>query len=610
MATDLRDSWQDVEHDVVADALCARAREIETDLAGRYTAVRRAYCLYGDAAQLGVKRRPGGFQLCRNVIPEAIDALAAQLVQGPIRAQIVGTALDWELREKAKWWTWYSDAAFLRHRMSYLAHQVGRDALIAGLGLVVVVDTDKGPRPERIHPMDALIDDAGCIESEPPELVIKRRVSRHRLAKQYPDFADEILSAPRMPEALGKEVLEVYEGWFEDRRHVIAVRGVREAILDDEDWEGRPPWAYVRLVPPTSGFWGESLVLRAGPLQIECNKIEGRIRDEMHFNRNRLFIQAGAVNTKHLDNEAGGFVECKVPPATAVQPVAMASVNTEFWKRLDDLYKAIFVACQANQLFAAGEHPANLQSGKAMIVHREIQSRRHLPMLRELDDFYRLTTEELIRGELRAHKANKTHRVIVRVSGVLKDLAVAQMKIDLESIQVQVMLSSELPLEPSGRIELLAELAKDNLLTPEGFHAASNIPDFERARLQATAPTELIEAQLDRMLDDGKFRAPYKYMDLALAMRTGVRVLQRAELDGAPADRLNLLRKWIDRVAGYLDELKAASAPPPAAPPMPPMPPDGMPPSPPAPPDGGGLPLPTGAPPGAGPEPLPLPQAA
>lgn len=580
--------WQDAAEADVAAAVCVRAQQIEKDHATRFEAIRAAYCLYGDASQIARRRQV--LRRRRNVIPEAIDALASELVQQPVRVMPVATAAMWDQRQKARWWGWYADASFTRLRVSYLAHQVARDALIAGIGAVVIVDTGGGPRPERVHPMDLLIDDAGCMDAEPLELIVRRRVSRFRLARDYPHLKKEILRAPVAKRALGRDALEVYEAWFDGTRHVVAVRGVKTALLD-EKWEGRPPWAYTRLVPPTAGFVGESLVLRAAPLQVERNKLDARAQAEMHYNRARLFVLAGALNKLHLDNVPGHFVETKVPPQQAVHAVNMASVHQEVWARIVYLDDAIYRACQANELFAAGEKPAGIVSGKALITYREIRGRRHLPMIRELEDFHRILVEELIRGELRAHDADEAHKVVVRVSGVLMDLSVDKMRIDLESIQVQILPASALPLEPSGRIELLQGLVADQIITSEEFFALSAVPDFEKGRLRATAPAELIEAQLDRMLDDGEMRAPYKYMDLQLALRTGVRVLQRAELDGAPAERLALLREWLDQVGAELEALerrKAELAAAAAAPPIPPTPGGAPPPMPP--PGGGGEP--------------------
>ena len=493
----------------------------------------------------------------------------------------------------------------MRHRLA--AHQYGlvRDAIIAGVGFGVAVDTPKGPVPERLHPRDVLLDDGQCLDQEPPELLIRRRVSRWRLMQMYPDRADDLRKAPRGAlNKTTKDVLEVFTGWWnagedESGRIVVACPGVELPLVDDE-WQGRAPWWYLRIIPPIEGFVGESLVLRAASLQDEHDRISSRVSDGIGLAVPRLFVQEGALNVKSLDDELGAVVPTVGPPAAVVLQHVPQAASPELYARLGELRRDIFRTLQANEMFASGDIPGGLESGKSIRNYREIRNRRHLPAQREIEWAAEQIMRELIRGEKRA-SANGTHKVTISLSGVMRQIPLSDMLVDEDQIQVQARAASALPLEVAERIERLQELVRDEVITVEDFYTmSSDVIDFEAARRRVCAASEHIEAELDAILRDGEARQPEKYIDQVKARKIGLAMLQRAQLDGAPEDRLALLRQWLDELVARTEE----AAPPPlpgAGPPGPlpgplPGPGPGMPPGPPPPPPG--MPPPGMPPPG------------
>lgn len=554
--------WKAPAHEV-ARRVCQRAEEIQTDHGPWYKRCEAAYCLYGDAGGLTPHRR-AVYRQKRNVIAEAIDSLASELTQRPTRVTITTTDADFMVRERAKRWTWYADALAIKERLGRLEHRMTRDALIAGFAAGVIVDGLKGPRPERIHPHDALLDDGGCVDVEPPEFGIKRRLGRHTAARLWPDHADAILDAPPVADAWGRDVVLVYEMWMADERHVIALAAApgKEPALLDEEWEGRAPWFWLNLIPATSGFRGESLVLRMAPLQAERNALSGRIQAGERSAAVRLVARKGAFQTGHLENEQGTVLWVNGDPSTAVMPLVTPAVHPEVYQRENYLTAAIFDAGQANELFAQGEKPPGLSSGKALMQYKEIRSRRHQPMLDEIGLMRVAMTEEQLRAEVRWHERDPSHRVLIRASGTMTELPVAEIAVDLESLQVRAQPSSMLPIETMGLIELLQGLVQDGLLDMEGFYTHLPTGDFDAVRERVTAPERAILADLDAMLWDGQYRAPEPYYDHARALRIGRDKLQQAKNDGAPEDRLKLLRVWLDRVAFELSK----NAPRPAMP--------------------------------------------
>ena len=581
----------------VAIMLVDRADEIESMFSDLFQRTVEHYCMYGDAYGLAHETIPL-HRTQRNTTAEAVDAKAAELNQEPVRVVITLRAASWHAREQARYWGWYADAAHQKHGYPQLQHRASRDSSIAGIGYAVIVDGDDGPALERGHPCDLFIDDAGCTgKVEPPEVIIRRRLSRHWLARQYPKLKSEIMTAESASETNNRDVLEVYEGWYhgsdkDPGRHVIACRGVEKA-LKDEPWTDRPPWAYLRINPPTQGMWGESDVARAAPMQIERNDLSEDIQEGMFWHNPRLFVTQGLIPDGALTNTPEEPIECTMPPGANIMKVVMEAVHPEVYAREQELDKAIFECMAASKSFAAGEVPARLESGRAQRVHYVISNRRHKPAITEIQAFAEMCFRELAKGEARAHKADPEHKVTINVSGVTKDISANMLDLDVETLQISAKPASSLGLDPGTEFDELVELYKDGVIDRDQMWANSTLSDFEKLRRLATAHVDIIEAAIDDILYEGNFVQPETYLDGQRAVKMATRALMRAGLDGAPKDRLSMLRLWIDNVVGNIEDaakklaadaakVAADAAPPPGMGPppgmMPPGPPMGPPP--------------------------------
>jgi len=606
--------WWEASKAEVGERVVARANQILDDLSGRYDNFKRAYRLYGadpDSEGMSLADVLRASALRRNIVAEAVESLASELTQAGTLVSITGTAADFDERQKAEYWDWYSEAAYVRHRLPLLHYQLVLDAIIAGIGIGVIADTDDGPKPERVHPCDLLLDDGGCSTVEPPELGRRLRVSRHLLMQRFPKLADDIKAVPRSEHSRGREVIEVFEFWFsagegKKGRHVQAVKGLEKALVD-EPWEGRPPSFYVRIVPDTRTMVGPSLALRAESLQLEHDRISAVLQDGGTYQVPRLVVRRGTCELSHLENEPSTAIEVDGLPAQEVYQLLAAAAHPEVYKRLDDLEQAIFRAMQANQMFSSGELPAGIRSGsgKAIKHYRENRSKRHLPAERERDWMAVQLIDELMRGEQRA-AASGSHQVQIQVSGVLKQIPISEMLLDRDKIQLRAAPTSDLPLDKAVRVEMLAELVKDGIIPPEEFYAKSQVVDFKDAERRVTSPTRLAEMYCGAILRDGKSRQPPKHVPYDTWLSIALERLCLAELDfhdleGASAQRaevkLKALRQFTDELAARIQEAQAPTpmvapspdaaipGPGPAMPPMPPPPNGAGPMGPPMPPD-------------------------
>ncbi|HAT63937.1 MAG TPA: hypothetical protein DCS66_04950, partial [Flavobacteriaceae bacterium] len=119
-------------------------------------------------------------------------------------------------------------------------------------------------------------------------------------------------------------------------------------------------------------------------------------------------------------------------------------------------------------------------------------------------------------------------------------------------------------------------------------------PDLEASMNLLNADSNNLERLIETMMDEGKYFPPEPYQNLENAVRKVQQAYLLYRMQGAPEDRLELLRQFMEDCQNLIE--KAAQ---PEGPPMPmsggPGPEAGMPPMPEPSPPGGGAPPAMGA---------------
>ena len=129
------------------------------------------------------------------------------------------------------------------------------------------------------------------------------------------------------------------------------------------------------------------------------------------------------------------------------------------------------------------------------------------------------------------------------------------------------------------------------MISPQDGRRLLDLPDLEEYESYEDASYNVIMQSIGKIINDGDYQAPDKYMDLGDAIRRCQMAYLKARSNKVPEDRLGLLRRWMDQCNGLI--------PKPPPPPMPPPPGPGMAPG------GPGQPMPPGPPGGPGGPPVP-----
>ncbi len=648
-----QDAGDDAAQSKLAEAVYKAACAVDEATIERQQAQLEAYCLYGSFGSWGVSSAltqliPSDRRLARNVIANDVDALCAELMQSEPRAMFTSVGGTWDDARKAKKLTSYSDDMCEALDIDELRPQFIRDGIIAGLGILRPYIEGGEMRAERIFPTNFLVDDRTSGDVMPRCAYVRRYMSKEHLLGILDAFefeGDELAARKRAIEDAAEpqfnhwhiddgvrldrtyDVVEVWEAWHlpsgkdaEDGRHVVSIR---ETVLVDEGYErDRFPMAFFRPVKPTRGFWGISMVKRAESAQLELNKQLRRIQKANHYHANLIvFVPRQAGITKgHMTNNVGTLVHYDGQQTpTAFAPPTMPP---DAYRHRDWLEEAIHKEFAVNQMAAQGMKPAGLSSGKALRTYVDTTSRRFIIVKRAAERAHVDFVRELVACERVLSEEDKTREVLYELHGCKQRIKWKQIDLDDRKLRIKAFPTSSLPNEPAGRIEALEEMRKDGAIDQEQFWSlAAGVPDFEGIRDEVVAPTELLKRNFSMMLDDGTYRAPEPYNNLQKGLMIAARMLQKADLEGCPDARMQLLRDWMqdakalmDRVAGEeAGGMPGADAPamePGAMPMDPAMMPPGMPPG--AGPmpgmEPGAMPMdpammPPGMPPGAGPMP-------
>lgn len=591
--------WWTADESELASQVWGAAQAVDIATSARRAQMLEAYCLYGDETALPenfieLRAQP---TVTRNILALATDTVISEIVQSRPRPMFVTIGGDWLEQDRARKLTYFCDAEFDAYNVHDLAEQAARDAAITGLGILRPRRDPADPQKvciERIFPPNFLVDDRGAIDVLPRSYFVRHLLDKWQLAELYPDQADAIERAPTVdshawyadgPRA--QDIIEVIEAIHlpskpgaGDGRHTLAIR---DAVLFDSEYTyDEPPFCFIRAIKPLRRFWGISLVQRAAPTQTELNRVLRRWNESLRLNATALWFlsRQSRVVKAHMVNQVGAIVEYDGQPPTQMTPAVM---HPQVAAYIEACEARIFKLMGASELAATSVKPAGLNSGRALQVYNDVQSRRFISFERAYEDLYVQLAKWLVTLHAEIADEYPDHEVVVSDGPSRKNtIKWGDIAIEEGRYRARVFPASAFPTNPAAKIQMMQEMLGAGVIDQQSFYElALDVPDLESVRNRIVAPIELVHKRLSKMLVDGAYMPPEPTMDLGLAMRETTLAIQRAELEDVPEERVDLLRQFLSHVQLLQAQ---AMAPPPMPGPEAGMPgpmPEGMPPMPP-----------------------------
>jgi len=539
-----------------------------------------------------------------NVSANGLRTVHSQVSTNRPRAWIVTSGGDYELQTRAKNKTKYLEGEFERLGVYELTGQALEDALWAGDGFVHVYDDGNRPAIEVVWPGEIMVDDRERKWGGGKTRTLYRRkaVDKEVLEEMYPAKKDAIRRSKLYDDRSGREtsghfstaeqalVIEAWhlpvslpDGSKVHGKHVICVD---TGTLFEEEWEEEVfPIARIPYVRHPRDYFAIGLIEFMSGSQTEIDDITEKIADSFRFAAPRVWVETNSnVNVQKIGNTPFEIHEYSGQPPIETGGRA---IDAGWMQYLEHLGEKAYAINGISSYSAESVKPAGLNSGRAQLVHQEIESKGQISLFRNWEALHVEVAKLILMVTRRIAQDEERAPVLKSMVGdkELEELEWAKVDLGDNPYRVRVFPVSSLSKSPAGRLEQVQQMIDMQILTdPDEIRELLDYPDLENYNRIQSAQREAVEKLVDRALD-GKKAEAFGELDLAYARKWGTLRLCLAELQRAPEGGIARLRDFLAHVGVLEGQAKAAmqaemmAMQPPVAPGMgPPAPPSAAPP--------------------------------
>lgn len=539
-----------------------------------------------------------------NVVRNACETLHARVSKNQPRPWIVTVGGNWKLQRKAKKLGRFVDGDWERLNADRLRRDAVMDCIKYGKGLIKV-----WPDPITGYVCWTPVW-TGDVFTHKREEAAKHVRTKYQIAfvdrevakAMWPQFKVEIsdASAPDAKLLVGQtaevddDLIVVYEAWRlpsgktrkgepAGGRHVICID---TATLEDEDW----PYDYfpfAELVAPGDNETNQGIGYpeRMAGGQAEQNSL-AMLASEV---ANKMTPKYCLENSSQYQADQATNQPAEFWSFTGAMPqILSAETNVLAIMQAAAIQRASLYAIEGiSEQSAEGTSPDNLDSGKAKLVHRDIEAERHVELGKRVEEF----TVELCKLHVACLEYLAEEGAdLVAYSGksMLEELRYQDVRLADDPHHVRVYPVSALSNTPQGKLSQLNEMLSTGVISIAEWRELYDMPDMDRSNDLAFAGRELSRKLVEQALEGEDDIAATRACDLPYLIDQAWKEHALAQLQGATTQELEKLRNLAGHAQSLLDQQMAAAAPPAPT---------------------GGMPPPVLPPPGAQ-LPVPMPQAA
>lgn len=561
----------------------------------QYELNRRHLQLYGNRIITGlgssdyIERYPMPVnRLTLNVIQSVIDAATSQISTNKPKIMNLTDDGDWAQQQRAKKMDKWTQGIFYETNAYDIGRTIFRDACIFGTGMLKVIEKDGRASIERVFVDDLLVDDRDSRNTHPRQIFEVREISRDVLLSNpfFEKYQNEIMCAGNSmrvrycPTNDGiSDLVSVAEAFHlpssadaDDGRHVICLDNCDLLV---EEWNYNYfPYARMRWGEYPLGYWGWGIAEQLTSLQTEINYILQKIQRLMTIATSQLWIRKGnSVDKNKLTNEDWAVREYAIEPPVHL---TVQSVSPEYFTHLDRLYNRAYEITGVNQLTAQSQKPAGLNSGVALDSFQDSQTKRFMEVSQRYDEMFVHLADMLADKTREIAEREGSYKLKARGSTSYKLLDWSEVEMDREDYIAQPYPTSFFPQTPSGKWNQIQEMMSAQFLSHEEAAELLDYPDLSAVTHLRNAPIEYVRRIIQDLLD-GKSRQPDAYSPVQLINQMLPLEILKAEQDGAPDDRIELLRRYLSETMEMVKTMMPQPSPQQAMPQAPIAPNPGMP---------------------------------
>lgn len=296
------------------------------------------------------------------------------------------------------------------------------------------------------------------------------------------------------------------------------------------------------------GYWPTGLVQELEPNQRELNSLNYTVKGSIDIAGTfKWFAKNSAnLNPYHFTNALGAILTGDEAP----QSLLAAIVQPEIYAWRQSIREEMYQTSGVSQAASSGVIPVGIKSGEAQRVNLDAYTKRFIKFARRVERQAVLAAQQIIdivqdisdRGDKPGYEVRATS--IDSIESInWKDL---QYKPSIFSIQGFAI--SSLPNDPAGRKEEVLDRFARGWIDADTAMDLLDQPDVERFDTLFRQGRDRIVKCLDTIVQDGEYMGPDEYDDLPSAYVMGVRYLKLAQNQGAPVDRILLLKRYLTDV--------------------------------------------------------------
>lgn len=536
--------------------------------------------LYGNYDFLNLKQynffkaEPSGSvqnRVTMNIVQAMIDTVVSKVTKNRPKPMFLTDGGNFMQQRKAKKLTQFVEGQFQMTDFYAKSAQAFLDSCIFGTGVLKIFREGKDIKVERVFIDEIIVDDNESVYGEPRQMHQRKYIHKDVLKDMFPDQAGAIdMASTEMMSDMGialpanKDMVVVVESWrlpsgpdAKDGKRAISI--LNHTLLVEEYNKHYFPFVFWRWGLRPLGFFGQGIAEQLSGIQLEINKLLRTIQVSMHLvSIPKIFVEMGSkVNIAHLDNKIGGIIQYSGTPP---QEGKLGTIPRELFEHLDRLYTRSFEVVGVSQLSAMAAKPAGLNSGKALRIFNDLETERFLSVMQRYERAFLESSKIMIDLAKEISEEFGNYKVKYGSKNFFQTIDWKKINLEEDEYIMQLFPVSALSSSPAARMEDVQELLTAGFISQEDAIKLLDLPDLQSYYSFRTAPGEDIDRTIEKFIDSGEYETPEPYQDL----NGGIQKMQQAYLlfksQGAPEERLELFRRWIEDARGLLEKASVEAA--------------------------------------------------
>lgn len=521
-----------------------------------------------------------------NITQSATDTLQSRIGENTPRPYIVTSGGDYQQQRQAEKLTALLDGVYAECDAYAKGGDAFRDACVLGDGFLHATMRHGRIRYERVPAWEVYVDDVATVSDEPRQMHRARLIERSVVAAMFPDKRKDVETAtssqvvfPAGTTTILSDMVELHESWRlpsgPDEKDGLYVASVGNTLLQKKEWKRVWfPFARFQWSKRMSGFWGQGLAEQLKPIQLDINR-EAALLQKAHYRQSTFdwwLPTSSKVVSDKISNEVGNIIKFSGSQVPYSSTPSIAQPERYRW--LQWLVEKGYEISGVSQMSATSAIPAGMESGKAIRAYTNVGTARFKWAGKEYERFY-CDLATITIGVLSdyVNETGKKYPVNAPSWSGFDQVDFKEIDLTMEQYAIQVFPTASLPNEPAGRMQEIADMQANGIITAKTANRLYGFPDIRAANALVNA-AENYAADLFDQMRNGKRVRPDPYDDLSMLHTQALQHYNLWRQQDVSEMVLDLCRDFINEVVQM--QVAATPAPPPAMPAMPPMPPEAM----------------------------------